>query len=126
MPKNSKQSFRAVDEGKISQNMFFFMIVASNLDSKLSPRGTQLIIIGTPCPKEPNIDYQPWINRLKEVVIKTFPNIFEKATLVEVTTPKDIANWKGRFSGGAIGLAQTPYCTGKNRPSNISPIEGLY
>ncbi|HEY0087859.1 MAG TPA: hypothetical protein VGB37_03390, partial [Candidatus Lokiarchaeia archaeon] len=80
MPKNSKQSFRAVEEGKIPQDMYFFMPVASNLDLKLSPRGTQRILISTPYPKEPNIDYQHWINRFKEIMIETFPNIFEKAT----------------------------------------------
>jgi len=98
------------------------------LHPQLAPAGTQLLTIGTPCPKDPNIDFQPWIAQLKDNINRVFPNvnIFDKAMWVEVTTPKDISKWTGRFDGGAIGLAQTPEQTGENRPSAISPINGLY
>jgi len=126
MPEDSERSFRDVDAGKPPGNMFFFMPIPSNLDPQLAPSGTQLITVGTPCPENPNTDFEPWIARLKENLNEIFPNIFDKALWTEATTPKDIANWTGRFSGSAIGLAQTPEQAGENRPKAISPIKGLY
>lgn len=126
MPENSEKSFRDIDAGKPPKNMFLFIPIPSNLDPDLAPAGIQLLTIGTPCPNDPNIDFQPWITQLKDNINRVFPNIFDKAMWVEITTPKDISNWTGRFGGGAIGLAQTPEQTGENRPSAISPIKGLY
>ncbi len=126
MPENSEKSFRDVDAGKPPKTMFLFMPIPSNLDPQLAPPETQLITVGTPCPNNPNTDFEPWIARIKENINNYFPDIFEKALWTEVTTPKDISIWTGRFDGGAIGLAQTPDQTGENRPKAISPIKGLY
>lgn len=126
MPENSEESFRDIDAGKPPKNMFLFIPIPSNLDPNLAPKGIQLLTIGTPCPNDPNTNFQPWIMQLKDNVNRVFPNVVDKAMWVEITTPKDISNWTGRLSGGAIGLAQIPEQTGENRPSAISPIKGLY
>jgi len=126
MPENSENSFRNIDAGKPPKEKFLFIPIPSNLDPQLAPSGMQLITVGTPCPMDPNTDFQPWISSLKESINEVFPGIIEKAQWIEVTTPKDIANWLGKVSGCAIGLAQTPDQVGEKRPSAKSPIEGLY
>ncbi len=126
MPENSESSFRKIDAGKPPNKMFLFVPITSNLDPKMAPNGMQLITIGTPCPSDPNINFQPWILQLKECVNEIFPSMFEKASWIEVTTPKDIVAWTGRFTGSAIGLAQSPEQAGENRPKAKSPIKGLY
>jgi phytoene dehydrogenase-like protein len=126
MPENSENSFRNIDAGKPPKDKFLFIPIPSNLDPQLAPSGKQLITVGTPCPMDPNTDFQPWISSLKESINEVFPGIIENALWIEVTTPKDIANWLGKTSGCAIGLAQTPDQVGENRFSAISPVEGLY
>lgn len=126
MPENSEESFKEVDAGRPPRDTFLFIPIPSNLDPKLAPPGHQLLTIGTPCPEDPNINFHPWITLLRNKIEEVFPNIFDKALWVEVTTPKDVANWTGSFKGSTIGLAQTPDQAGGNRPSAISPIKGLY
>ena len=126
MPENSEESFREVDAGRPPRDTFLFIPIPSNLDPQLAPPGHQLLTIGTPCPPDPNINFHPWIALLRNKIKEVFPNILDKASWVEVTTPKEVANWTGRFKGSAIGLGQTPDQTGGNRSSAMSPIKGLY
>jgi len=126
MPLHSEESFKEIDSEKPPKDMFLFIPVASNLDPQMAPNGSQLLIFGTPCSENPNINYNPWIKRLKENICELFPNIFDEALWFDITTPNDIANWIGKVNGCAIGLAQSPNQSGDNRPESASPIEGLY
>jgi len=45
---------------------------------------------------------------------------------VDISYPKDIVAATGKLSGPVEGLGLTPDQTGKNKPSSVLPIEGLY
>ena len=50
----------------------------------------------------------------------------KKLDFVDISYPKDIVASTGKPAGPVEGLGLTPEQTGKNKPSSVLPIEGLY
>ena len=103
----------------------FFGPVLSNIDTKVAPPGHQTVIFGTITPaKGPN--WEKWKDVYWEDIKSFFPDLEKKLDFVDVSFPKDNAGASGKPSGPVEGLGLIPSQTGKNKPSSVLPIEGLY
>ncbi len=103
----------------------FFGPVLSNIDSGVCPPGGQTVIFGTLTPaKGPN--WEKWKDIYWEDLHTFFPELDKKLDFVDISYPKDIIATTGKLAGPVEGLGLTPDQTGKNKPSSVLPIEGLY
>lgn len=102
----------------------FFCPVMSNIDPKLAPKGKQSVIFGTIVPSK--ADWDKWIDIYYEDLCTFFPNLEDKKVVMDISLPKDITAMTGKPTGPVEGLALIPAQSGKNRPSSLLPIEGLF
>lgn len=103
----------------------FFGPIPSNIDPSLAPIGGQVAIFGTIVPAKVT-NWDKWQEVYYADLQEFFPEIKKKLNFVDVSFPKDFAKATGKPFGPVEGLALTPDQTGKNKPSSVLPIEGLY
>ncbi len=103
----------------------FFGPVLSNIDSSLAPPSCQTVIFGTVVPSKV-ANWNKWQEVYYADLLEFYPDLEKKINFMDVSFPKDIAEATGKPAGPVEGLALTPAQTGKNKPSSILPIEGLY
>jgi phytoene dehydrogenase-like protein len=103
----------------------FFGPVLSNIDPSLAPIGGQTVIFGTIVPSKV-VDWDKWKEAYYADLQDFFPELVKKLNFMHVSFPEDIKNATGKLEGPVEGLALIPSQTGKNKPSSITPIEGLY
>ncbi len=128
MPGNMEQITSQMSRGILPERLPWMYVAASDLDSGIAPKGKQAIyVISGGAPPEPGyIDWDKWMNRIKEQVAEFFPGIEKHIIFCEESTPDEIANFSGRINGDAVGVAQTVDQAGELRPSPVSPVRGLY
>jgi prolycopene isomerase len=121
------KTFKPEPGEKIPKTPGYLMPVLSNMDSKLSPKGKQLIIIGTSVPPLHRVkDWNKWMDAYYDDILEFFPKLETNAQFVDRTTPKDVIYYTGKASGAVEGTALTPEQSGKSRISSELPIENLY
>jgi phytoene dehydrogenase-like protein len=103
----------------------FFGPIPSNLDPSLAPKGGQVAIFGTIVPAKVT-NWDKWQEVYYADLQDFFPDLKKKLDFVDVSFPKDFTKATGKPFGPVEGLALTPDQTGKNKPSSVLPIEGLY
>ena len=115
----------SVERGEMPERTTLWMIVPSNLIPSLAPEGMQLIIAATPMPMREGTDWSKWADRVYETLVGLLPDIPEYTVWKETITPTHLQDWADE-EGVLIEAAQVVGQTGKDRPSMVSPIEGLY
>ncbi|MFX1338720.1 MAG: phytoene desaturase family protein [Promethearchaeota archaeon] len=103
----------------------FFGPIPSNIDPSLAPKGGQVAIFGTIVPAKVS-NWDKWQEVYYADLQEFFPEIEKKLNFLDVSFPKDFTKATGKPFGPVEGLALTPNQTGKNKPSSVVPIEGLY
>jgi phytoene dehydrogenase-like protein len=121
-----KERFNSIIKGKVPEEVFLFIPVPSNFDPALAPKGRQLIIAGTAVTRD-SFEKNPdqWIKKSFESLQNVFPTLSENIMWYDVSTPKDLFQLGGK-EASVIGISQIKNQTGKDRPSQKMPIEGLY
>jgi prolycopene isomerase len=121
-----EEKFNAILGGKVPDEPDLMVIMPSNYDPDLAPKGKQLIIAGTAVPRE-NFEKnsKKWINNAMETLEHMFPELSDNLMWRDITSPKDIELMGGK-EATVVGISQTADQAGINRPSSTLPIEGLY
>ncbi len=103
----------------------FFGPIPSNIDPTLAPKGGQVTIFGTVVPAKVT-NWDKWQEVYFADLQEFFPELKKKLNFMDVSLPKDFVKATGKPLGPVEGLALTPDQTGKNKPSSVLPIEGLF
>ena len=115
---------KALEDGKVPDDMSAFLPVPSNFAPDVAPEGKQLLTVATAVPYG-----FPHIESLKQILLdlaqRFLPEIKKHIMWMDVTTPSDINSFVGE-NGAVIGIAQTVHQSGRNRPSVTTPIKNLY
>jgi prolycopene isomerase len=123
---NAEEKFKSIQKGNVPEDVDLFVPITSNFDPNLVPEGMQLITAGTAVPLtnfEKNKDI--WLERSMRTLQNTFPELEKNILWKDITTPKDI-EYMGGKEGAVIGISQSIFQSGINRPAIDLPIEGLY
>ncbi|MHC1591252.1 MAG: phytoene desaturase family protein, partial [Candidatus Helarchaeales archaeon] len=123
------KGFKAEEGEKRPKTPGYLVPVLSNMDPSLAPKGKQLLIVGTSAP--PSVkdgNWKRWTDAYMIDICEFFPQLDKSdyVEFVDITTPREITQYIGKAGGPVEGTSLTPDQSGKNRPSSILPIEGLY
>ena len=115
------------EEQRVPEDMLPHLMITfpSNMDPALAPDGKQLLIAIGGCPYDPKENWPRWKKKILESVEFTFPGIKEHI-MWEDFLPPGYYYALGEVGAPLIGIAQSYDQVGNNRPSSISPVEGLY
>ncbi|MFX1449471.1 MAG: phytoene desaturase family protein [Promethearchaeota archaeon] len=129
IPVPFKESFKMMPKkgGREPPEKFGGMITSpSNFDPKLAPKGKQLIFFGSGCrPGLSQKEYERWGEGCMESLIECLPEIKGHVMWYRTDTPALVEQYAGE-GGNIIGVAQTVKQIHERRPSQITPIKGLY
>ena len=83
------------------------------------------------CMADPQIDPRPYCDYIENILHKIQPDLFEHIERKELMTPRQTVHVgtdavDPHIGGEAYGVANAIGQAGKDRPSAISPIPGLY
>jgi phytoene dehydrogenase-like protein len=120
------------DEKLVERQAAIFVPVPSAADPTLVPPGCQLVLAGSLAP--PGLDEpeqakaicEEMLNRIENTMQDLYPGIEEHVVWKIRTDTRYIAEISGRWTGEVIGIAQNRHQVGKNKPSSVTPVEGLY
>jgi phytoene dehydrogenase-like protein len=116
---------KQLERGEIPEKPYMWSTVTTNLISSFAPPGKQIICFGCPMPFREGADWEKWAERVLESGEELFPGLNEHIIFKEVIPPDYIQSWADK-EGVLLEVAQTKHQVGANRPSMISPINGLY
>ncbi len=120
------------EKDKVERQAAIFVPVPSAADASLAPPGCQLVLAGSLAPpglEEPEqakVICNDMLDRIENTMRDLYPEIEEHAIWKIRTDTRYIAEISGRWSGEVIGIAQNRHQVGKNRPSSVTPVQGLY
>ena len=96
----------------------------TNFDSNLGPKGKQLLFFGTAC--LPGLaNYDAWGKSCFNSLCECFPKIEDHLLWYRTDSPATVEAYAGE-GGCIIGIGQTRTQVSERRPSQITPIKGLY
>ncbi len=96
----------------------------TNFDPNLAPEGNQLLFFGTAVvPGLP--DYKPWGKACFESLCECIPEIENHLMWYRTDSPTTVEEYAGE-GGNIIGVAQNVYQVHERRPSQVTPIKGLF
>jgi phytoene dehydrogenase-like protein len=117
--------FRQLERGEIPEKPTIWAAIPSSITPEVAPQGKQLLVLGVPVPYRDDADYwKKWADKLFAAGEELFPGISEYIIWKEVATGDRVK--KLDDLGVGFPVAQTNWQCGANRPSMISPINGLY
>jgi len=116
---------KQLERGEIPERPYIWFMVTTNLIPSFAPPGKQIICFGCPMPFREGADWEKWADRVLESAEELFPGLNEHIIFREVIPPDYIQSWADK-EGVLLEAAQTKWQVGANRPSMISPINGLY
>jgi len=120
------------DPQQAERQAAIFVPVPTAADPSLAPPGCQLVLAGSLAP--PGLEDREQaaavcgeiLDRIENTMRDLFPDIEDHIVWKIRTDTRYIAEISGRWTGEVIGLAQNRHQVGKNRPSQVTPVEGLY
>jgi prolycopene isomerase len=134
-----EEEYRMLKEGKIPENPTVIMVVPSLIDPSLAPEGTHAVKLLCVAPywyrngwnRDDHRSYQALkeevaLRLIAQVESRIAPGLRGKILLREAATPITLERYTGNEQGAMYGLATTPGQFGRHRPSNRTPIKGLY
>ena len=102
-----------------------FIPVTSVMDPNLAPPGRQLVNFYGLAPVNSK-DWQPWIDYHLGFLFNLYPEVQKHMMWYDFSTLNRINHFSRRLYPDIIGIVQSVGQTGKNRPSLVTPVEGLY
>jgi prolycopene isomerase len=130
----SLERFNLAREGRASREGVLYYEVPSNYDPNAAPEGKQMLMTGSFCPANPDLDeaeIQAWADAGEEILFGAFPEIAGLIESKELYTTRSVSN-ATRDSvvpgagGETIGLGQIVGQCGVHKPSIQAPIAGLF
>jgi prolycopene isomerase len=130
----SLERFNLAREGRASREGVLYYEVPSNYDPNAAPEGKQLMMTGSFCPANPDLDekeIQAWADAGEKILFGAFSEIEGLIESKELYTTRSVSN-ATRDSvvpgagGETIGLAQIVGQCGSQKPSIRAPIGGLF
>ncbi len=118
------------EQGEIPEEAYVFA-GTNSVYPGMAPQGKQLAYIGMTCPADPGTDTEPYLQRVRAVVDRVWPDILPNAEELEPFGPGSVpplgsAQVLPGQGGEVYGLAQIVGQCGKRKPSPVAPIRGLY
>lgn len=125
---SAERMFSYLEEGGSPADTWIFMPVIDSWDSTLVPEGKQMLIAGTGGPSLPGQEVSKKISSLLEKrIFELYPEIESSIEWRDEVYPEHIRSVTGKEKfGEAIGLAQIPGQVGKDKPSHVLPVKGLF
>jgi phytoene dehydrogenase-like protein len=126
------ERFLKIKAGHVPDEVLAFFTVPSNYDPSMAPAGKQCIIAGTICspdPKAPEIKMQN--DKLDQTLDIIFPGFMDACYERQATGPAEVSaatrdSVVPGQGGEAVGLAQIVGQCGKHKPSQKTPVAGLF
>ncbi|NHI91750.1 MAG: NAD(P)/FAD-dependent oxidoreductase [Candidatus Lokiarchaeota archaeon] len=98
----------------------------TNFDPHLAPKGKQLIFFGSGCkPGLTQKEYERWGEACMDSLLECLPEAKGHVMWYRTDTPTLVDQYAGE-GGNIIGVGQTVKQIHERRPSQITPIKGLY
>ncbi len=127
---NPDTMFDYIFDGTAPQDPFLFTPVPSEWDPYAAPLGKQLVMMGVPGPIDVNPETvahcERILDRAEERLFEIFPRLQENIQWSIRTHIAHTAKISGKSTGECIGLGQHVGQTGVHRPSNRTPVKGLW
>ena len=126
------ERFARMKEGHIPDEVILFMVNHSFYDENAAPPGKQVLVSGTVCSPDPDAKEIEGLWRvMDEQMQRFFPEIWEATERREYAGPREISNLTRDSvlpgqGGECVGLGQVVGQCGKQKPSVVAPIRGLY
>ena len=112
-------------EGKVPHLIGGCFGSPSNFDPNLAPPGKQMITSLHACPPDIRANMDEWRESLMRSFYEVYPEAHGKVEKVWVDPPSLVRGMAGE-TGCIIGIGQTIDQVHEKRPSQISPLKGLY
>ena len=125
---NFSDHMKSLGQGIVPENLHMFMPMTTVSDPDLAPPGKHILIAGSMIPEE--LDNKELgeavLDNMEATLGRLFPG-FEEHVIWKHRTNLEYTNGlSGRGTGDVIGLAQTYYQVGKNKPDPRTPVDGLW
>ena len=112
--------------GEIPEKIGGMITSPTNYDPNLAPPGQQSIFFGTGClPGQSADKYKEIGKRCLDSLIEVIPEVENHLLWYKTDPPTLVEQYAGEY-GNIIGVGQTVDQIHERRPSQISPIKGLY
>ncbi len=120
--------FDYLENAKAPEDLFLFVTAPSMWDASLAPPGKDMLLVGAPAPSslERRDSCDAVLDLAQEIALSLFPELKAATAEVERVSTPAVAALSGRRGGDCIGLAQEVGQDGVRRPSQSTPIQGLY
>jgi phytoene dehydrogenase-like protein len=102
-----------------------FIPVTSVMDPNLAPPGHQLVNFYGLAPIQSE-NWQDWVEYHLQYLLGLYPEVKKHLLWYDFSTLNRINQYSQRLYPDIIGIVQSVGQTGRNRPSPVTPVEGLY
>ncbi|MHA1383834.1 MAG: phytoene desaturase family protein [Candidatus Helarchaeota archaeon] len=120
------EQLEGIFSGKVPDKIGGMITSPTNYDPNLAPPGKQSIFFGTGClPGESAEKYKQIGEKCLESLKEVLPEVEDHILWYKTDPPTLVESYAGEY-GNIIGVAQTVDQIHERRPSQISPIKGLY
>lgn len=114
-----------MEQGKVPELIGGCFGSPSNFDPNLAPPGKQMITSLHACPEDIRNNMDEWRESLMRSFYAVYPEAKGKVEKIWVDPPSLIRGMAGE-TGAIIGIGQTVDQVHEKRPSQVSPLKGLY
>lgn len=114
-----------MEQGKVPELIGGCFGSPSNFDPNLAPPGKQMITSLHACPEDIRDNMDQWRESLMRSFYAVYPEAKGKVEKIWVDPPSLIRGMAGE-TGAIIGIGQTVDQVHEKRPSQVSPLKGLY
>lgn len=126
------ERYDRVRQGEVPDEVIVFATVVDNYDPDAAPPGKQCIIAGTISTPDPEASEIEALYRKTDHMFETlWPEVWDAVERREYGGPAEISSMTRDSvlpgqGGECVGIGQVVGQCGRNKPSPVSPIEGLY
>jgi len=130
----SLERFSLARQGRASRQGVLYYEVPSNYDPGAAPEGKQILMTGSFCPPDPDLDreeIQAWADAGEEILFQALPELEGAIESKELYTTRSVSKATRDsvlpgVGGETIGLGQIAGQCGAGKPSIRAPIGGLF
>jgi prolycopene isomerase len=138
-PGDAQREYEQLSRGQMPDDPTLIITIPTLIDPSLAPPGHHIVRIMTPAPYQfhngwgwrDQSQYRIIKEEVAQQLIRTvetryIPGLSARITVVEAATPCTLERYTANEGGATYGLAPTPRQFGRGRPSNRTPLKGLY